>query len=268
MQILCLVVCSALLFPLFLLPFPRNAEGSAGEEFSCAWEDGSVSQERDFGSIRILGAEGEYILVQKGERRGKVLAGKEFLRALHAPDRGDAFEILSFRLKDECARIEKLALFYLFQDTCIYLGEALYFDGTSFVPAGQMKYQSVCFLEGTLPENFLKECGAKRLKICPRAEFSAKDLVESEIAFVEAEPPYRVEEGAVYLDSLGGTRLVAVLPGVEKLDLNCDYIDEGAMAPCGNLKELTLRREYDMTLSMMFGERPIPEGLKVYEEIF
>ena len=169
-------------------------------------------------------------------------------------------ELLTFRL-ESCSRLEKAALFLRYGGRCYYAGESFCWNGEKISRAERTKFTEVVLLNGNLPSAFLRDAGAKTLILSGKAEFTVRSLVGSEVETVVASEPYFTKDGAVYLETAGGTRLVAALPNVENLEIHCDYLDKGALSACANLKTLKLPENFDGTLAMLFGNTPIPEDL-------
>lgn len=266
LPILMLVLFAISCFPIFFLPFPKRVESEV-QSFVCEWEDGTRTQETDFSSISIVSAQKDEIVVNKDGHLGKVKTGKEYARAIETVESGDLFKLFSFRLGD-CSRLERMALFELFQDTCLYADEEmLSWDGTTFVPTSKSKFETVYLFKGGLPEQFLESVGATRLILGKDVVFSASDLEGSEICAVSASFPYKVEGDCIFLSTEKGECLIAVLPKAEELTLSCDFLQEGALSACTHLKKITFCKDYGMTLGMLFGASPIPEGIHI-EEIF
>lgn len=251
---------------LFFVPFPEEVEGSA-EEFLCKWEDGTSTKEDSLFGLKILGVEREKIFLERDAKRGTFETGAEFRRAADVFKAGDLYSLLTFRL-GECSKIERLALLLKYGNVCFYATEPLLFDGTAVVPANRTKFDTVVLLSGSPSSGFLKDSGAERVIFGKDFQISASLFVESEVREVEVSSPYEVRDGAIYFSGSFGTRLVAALPETRELSLSCDFIDEGALAPCKKLEKIIFHKKYDMTLAMMFGKTPVPEGIEINEEIF
>ena len=248
--------CILLLF----LPFPRRV-GTLQETYSCLWEDGSQTNEDYFGAFSALcGATEEGLVLEREGKTGLIQPSDEFRRAVTVFENGTLAELLSFRL-GLCSRLEKAALFACYGERCYYAGESFSWDGEKISRTERTKFNEVVLLHGNLPSAFLCDAGAKTLILSENAEFTVRSLVGSKVESIVACLPYFTENGAVYLKTVGGTRLVAALPSVEYLEITCDYLDEGALSACTRLKTLKLPEGYDGTLAMLFGSTPIPEGL-------
>ena len=253
------VLFGACILTLFL-PFPRRAE-TAQEVYPCLWEDGTQTSEDYFGAFSALrGGTEEGILLERAGKTGVVQAGEEYRRAVTVLERGTLAELLSFRL-ETCNRLEKAALFMRYGERCYYSKESFSWDGEKISRTDRTKFSEVLLLNGNVPGAFLREMGAKTLILSENAEFTARPLVGSQVENMIVHSPYFTKDGAVYLKTVGGIRLIAVLPNVEYLKIDCDYIDGGALSACIRLKTLKLPEKFDGTLAMLFGDTPIPEDL-------
>lgn len=250
---------------LFFLPFKKKVVSSA-EGVLCKFEDGTSGTEYELRKLKILGADGENILIEKDGKAGRVRADAEFLRAMKTYESGDLFGLLTFRL-GECDKFGRIALYEILGDICLYADEPLCWDGNSFVPADRTRFKTVDLLSGSLESSFLKETGAEKLILRKGATLTAKDLVGSKVSTVSASAPYEVRDGGIYLRSGETLKFVAAFPDAEELLLDADLLASGSLSPCTKLKKLIFGRHYELTLSDLFGETPIPEGIEV-EEIF
>ena len=256
---LSLVLFGACIFTLFL-PFPRRVETSQ-ESYACVWEDGSQTIEDYFGAYSALcGATEEALVLEREGKTGLIPLSEEYRRAATVFEYGELAELLSFRLGN-CSRLEKVALFLRYGERCYYSGERFCWDGEKISRTERTKFTEVVLLDGNLPSGFLRDTGAKTLILSANAAFTVRSLVGSKVEKVIASLPYFTENGAVYLETVGGRRLVAVLPNVEYLEINCDYIDKGALSACTRLKAIKLPEDFEGTLAELFGDAPVPEDL-------
>ena len=248
--------CILMLF----LPFPRRVEPPQ-EFYFCEWEDGTQTKEDYFGAMSALcGATEERLILERDGRKGYILPSEEYRRAVTEFESGEAARIMSFRLQNS-NRLEKAALFLRYGERCYYTGESLCWDGEKIFRTKRTKFTEVVLLSGDLPNDFLRNAGASTLTLWGGAKFTARSLVGCKVETVVAFSPYFTENGAVYLEDPSGTRLVAALPNTEVLEINCDYIDFGALSACKNLKKLKLPQRFDGTLAELFGSTPVPEDL-------
>lgn len=253
------VFFGACIFTLFL-PFPRRA-GMSQEVYVCVWEDGSRTDEDYFGAFSALrGATEEGLVLDREGKTGLIQTSEEFRRAVTVFEYGKLAELLSFRAVS-CTRLEKAALFLRYGERCYYAGERFCWDGEKISRSERTIFTEVVLLDGDLPRGFLCDTGAKMLILSKDAAFTVRSLVESRVENIVAFSPYSAEDGALYLETSSGRRLVAVLPNVEYLEINCDYIDKDALSACTQLKALKLPENFDGTLAMLFGDTPVPEDL-------
>lgn len=256
--LLCIFLALLCIFVLFL-PLPKVY--CEREYYSCLWESGSQTRESYYAAYSSLAEISENCIhLQRGGLEGEISAGESYSEAYDILSRGELAELLKFRL-GEVTRLEKAALFEKFGSRGYYAEEFFCWNGERFFRSKRMDFKEVFLLTGKLPKGLLSQTGAEKLIAAPAAEITAECLVGSEISSVEVSPPYLELEGGIYLETPGGRRLVAALPKVETLIITCDYLDEGALAACASLKFLKLPETYEGTISMLFGDSPIPEGL-------
>lgn len=257
---------------LLFLPFPRRSEATK-ERYHCIWSDGVRTQERYATAYSALKgiSDGEILLEREGTF-GKIEGSAEFAHAASLLESGSLAELLALETEG-LGRLERAALCRVYGDRGYYSEEFFCYDGTGVSRTARKAFNEVILLSGDLPKDLLFEAGAEKLGIRAEAEFSAKGLCGAKVTKIVAQPPYLVREDAVYLDTVGGRRLVAALPGAKRLEIECDFIDEGALSPCRALEELTLPKGYEGTLRMLFGEAGVPSTLKLlngetYEKVF
>lgn len=243
------------------LPFPKAVEAERRESYVCRWENGEVAAVGFLEAYSVFsGFEQDRILLDRDGKRGEIAVGEEFLRAVEIFERGELAELLAIRL-GAVTRLERAALWKLYGGRGYYAGEFFSWNGKSFFRTQRKKFEEVFLLTGTLPKTLLRDTGAKKLILSGKSELTAAALFKSGVEEAEGQAPYLVEGGAVYLQTAVGKVLIAALPNVEELTLDCDFIKDGALASCEKLKRLTLPECYDGTLAALFGETPVPEGL-------
>lgn len=228
--------CALLLF----LP-PARTVGASGESYLCLWEDGSETTESYASAYSCLetAEENALYLVRDGVR-GRVEAGAEYRRVYHVLCEGTLAQLLSLSL-GEISALEQTALWRRFSHTVWYDGESFIWNGER-IERGERRSEVVVLMTGALPKAYLKETGASTLVIRADASISASDFAGSAVQTVEAEAPYLFSGGALYLNTAGGTRLLAALPQLTELtvDENASFFDEGALTPCTQLCSLTV----------------------------
>ncbi len=255
------VLLSAVGVLCLFLPFPKTAESERMESYVCRWESGDVTAVSFLEAYSAFSGFGkDRILLKRDGMRGEIAVGEEFLRAVEIFERGELAEMLSMRL-GEITRLERAAIWKLYGGRGYYAGEFFSWNGESFFRTEREKFGEVFLLTGTLPKTLLRDTGAKKLILSGDSQLTAAALVGSGVEEVRGQAPYFAEGGAVYLQTAVGKVLIAALPNAEELTLDCDFIEDGALAPCEKLKRLTLPDWYDGTLAALFGETPVPKGL-------
>lgn len=247
-------ICTLLLLP----PFPKSAEK---EYYSCRWQSGAVTTESYYAAFMALADVTEStIVLERGGQMGEIRASEPFSHAVEVFESGELAPLLAFRL-GEVTRLERAALWNKYGRRGYYSGEFFAWDGECIFRTERGKFDEVFLLTGNLPKGRLFETGAKKLILGGDSSLTASALVGSRIESVEARAPYYCRDGAVYLQTAGGVRLISGLPNAETLEIACDYLDEGALSPCVKLKTLKLPSHYEGTLRMLFGETPVPKNL-------
>lgn len=241
---------------------PQRTEKSA-ERYLCIFENGE-EETLDFCEAfeLIKGVSREGILLEKDEIAGKVRAGEKFSACAEGLLTGDALLLFSASAEG-LTGLERAALYERFSGTGYYAGEFFAWNGTRVLPEKTRSFREAYLLDGAFKQGVLAQTGARKLVVKSAGKLTASALADSMVERVEAEAPYFSENGAVYLKTAGGVRLVAGLPFAEELTIDCDFLDEGALSPCRCLKRLKLPAQYEGTLKMLFGDTPVPEDLEV-----
>lgn len=230
-------VCVLLLF----LPFPQET-GATAEEYECVWENGDVSEESYASAYSSLkAAEKERILLERDGMYGEIPTGDEYRRAYGTLSEGSLAELLALQTVTE-TRLERAALWRAFSGYLWYEGESFAWNGERVTRTDASSASVVVLLGGKLPSGYLAAAGARTLLLRAEGEISASDFVGTSVEAVGAQFPYRFSEGALYLDTPGGTRLVAALPYVTDLvvENGVVFADEGALSPCTALRTLRI----------------------------
>lgn len=255
--LLCLTACVLVLF----LPLSQKEE-RAKDRYECVWADGTRTQEQYASAYSALTgiSEGE-ILLSRGGIEGKIAGSEGFVRCEAQLKDGPLAELLELTTEG-LAPLERAALFRAYGDRGYYADEMYCFDGERVSRTGRKVFKEIILVFGDLPKGLLFEAKAKKLVIRAEAELSYRGLCGALLEEAEAAAPYLVQEEAIYLQTAGGKRLVAALPNVKTLKIDCDFIDDGALAPCRAVEELILPASYEGTLRMLFGEEGAPPTLK------
>lgn len=219
---------------LLFLPFPRAEERRDG--YLVRWEDGTETAERyaDLADL-VEGVEGGFILI-RSDKLGRTAADAALAEAVSLFSEGSLLELLNYR--GELTRLDRLALYREFGDTVYYSGDTFAWDGERFARTDREIFARAVLLDGSFPAGALARMQAEELVLRSGAQFSAKALVGSKVVSVEAQPPYRREGDILFLDSVSGTRLVAVLPAARTVKAEFDYLDRDALAACADAEEI------------------------------
>ncbi len=240
---------------LLTLPLPKTvAEGT--ETVLVLWEDGTATEESYAAvSENMTGVEEGAIVLSREGKRGTVPAGAAFSDAVRVMETGGLADLLSLRC-GEISRLEQAALFRRYGKRGYYAEEYFCWNGGRVFRTQRKDFPETVLLAGKISADVLQRAGTKKLILRAEAEFSAEALIGTAVEEIEAQAPYAAEGGAVYLDTPGGRRLIAALPSVRSLTIECDFIDSGALAPCRELETLVLPPRYEGTLSDLFGKDP------------
>lgn len=231
--------------------------------FECEFEDGTKTMISFSDALKSFKwAETDCIVLEKEGVLGRVRVCETYTACMKGLSGGEVLTLFSLR-GAELNGLEKTAILSRFRDTGYYLDEFFAWDGERVLPEDRSDFSEVYLIGGSMRKGILQKTGATRLVIKTDADFSASALTDSAVKEVIAEDPYFVKEGAVYKRTAGGVRLISGLPFAEELTVSCDYLDEGSLAPCGQLKKLKLPATYTGTVKMLFGDKPVPEGLEV-----
>lgn len=220
----------------YLPPVPARME-SPSERYLCFWEDGTKSEcsfSEAYSALAGIGEEG--ILLSEGTRRG-VVRSASCLQAAEVLSCGEFAELLTLDLAGSSPLV-RAALVRVYGNRGYYLEEPFCFDGARVFRTKRKAFEELVLFSKISSDELIRS-GAK--KIVVRAEFSARSLVGSEAEELSAFPPYYVQDGALYLETAGGDRLVAALPLVSDLTVaDVSFLDEGALAPCRAIERLSL----------------------------
>lgn len=215
--------------------------GAGEEEYSCVWEDGTVTVET-YASVYpdfVESSEVSVMLFREG-LFGEIALSAQFSGMLRTLRTGGLAELLSLG-RVPLTRLEKLVLWRTARGTVWYSGGYFVWSERGLRRIGFAIGEKLVLLSGTISAARLGNTGAKVLELRAEAELSAKSLVGTAVEKVTAYAPYTFENGAVYLDTGTATRLIAAVPACVSLELaNYDYADEGALLACRRLEELTL----------------------------
>lgn len=246
-------ICVLCLF----LPFPKE-RSSEREYYTCRWENGAVTTESFYTAYAALTGAEERIVLTRDGLKGEIEAGEEYRRVRETLERGTLAQMLSLKV-GALSGVERAALWKRYSGLGYYSEEFFAWNGENVFRAEERAYEEVFLLTGDLSAGLLKRTGAKKLIVHGESDLTAKGLVGSLVTEAEARYPYYERDGAIYLKTAGGVRLIAALPYVTELTVDCDFLDEGALSPCMQLKRLTLPEKYEGGLARLFGEQTVPD---------
>ncbi len=220
------------------VPFPRKI-GEADECYRCLWEDGTVTTETFASAYAdLVGTDGENVLLLRNGKSGAVKSeAQEMFRALK---RGDLGEILSTPAQG--TRLDSAALFRVFSDTLWFDGAYFSWTGKTVEETRARKCSSLVCLSGSVTAGMLKTTGATSLEIGADVSVKPAAFGESSVQNLTAREPYRAENGALYLETPGGVRLVAAVGGLKEIVISEDtnFADQGALIACRSLESITV----------------------------
>lgn len=234
------VAIAALCILSLFLPFPQDI-GHVSDVYRCVWEDGSVTEEPYSSLYGAVTGAGEEVLLERNEKHGVIAGSERYERIYTTLCSGTLAELLALQTEG-LTRPESLALWRTFSD-CIWYSEGCFiWDGGKIKAEERQTAQSVVLLSGELKRGYLASSGAVLFTICPSAQVSAEEFIGSSVENLVAQPPYCVSGEALYLQTTGGKRLIAALPGIISLTVDEDtqFIDEGALAPCKQINTLNI----------------------------
>lgn len=265
---------SLCVFTLFL-PLPDKTAAFSDEMYTCAWEDGSATEENYYSAYSAFTEAGAFgIYLQRGGLHGTVTPTAGYGAAYETLAYGNLAEL--YALKPAVTRLERAALWRSFHDRVWYDGGYFIYDGTQVVPSGPTVKNEFVLLEGRVSASVLRRTEAKTLFVREAAELTARSLIGTEVERLEAEKPYSTSGGALYLETEGGTRLVTAVPALKSLTVEGnEFADRGALYACRGLEELTVpfvgntiysnATDYDGTFAWLFyfdGDYLVPSSLK------
>lgn len=229
-------VCALLcLFPLSHIISP------AEEEYTVNWSDGTASRESYAAALSSLSdAEENFVVLQRNGMRGEIAASETYAKCVNVLQNGDLLTLLTADFNG-LSRLERASLWHTFGNTAYYSADLFAFDGKRVFRTPRKAFETLVLLDSSVPNATVCETGATELILRSEAQFEAAALVGSKIERVTVQPPYWVSGGGIYLTTAGGKRLVSALPKLSQFEAeDCDFCDEGALAPCTGLVSLTL----------------------------
>ena len=225
-----------MLFPAF-----KRVNGT-GETYLCRWEDGTQTSE-SFASAyaAFLGCDGTRICLNRNGVLGEISVSPRFTAYYETLLHGTAREVLAL---DASApnTLERVALWRCFSERAWWSENSFYIwteDGAAAKNSARCK--ELVWEDDGLTATALKNTRATAVEVRAGSYFSAQKLVGSSVTELRGVAPYFTENGALYLHTAGGTRLVVCSPNtVSFAALDYDFADEGALVLCDKLQSLTL----------------------------
>ena len=216
---------------------------AGNDSYRCVWENGTVTEESYASALMAFSdvTDKGNILLERDGLRGEITASAAFVRAVEVVRYGKLAQLLAMRT-DGFTRLENAAMF-MFAENRIWIddGEAFAYSGDRFGTTTRERAQEIVLLSGKLPAEVLAASRATVLTLHASAVLTADMLVGTSVQTVNAQAPYFVVDGAIYLETAGGVRLVAALPTATDLVIgNIAYADAGALLPCTGLRSLSL----------------------------
>lgn len=226
---------------LLLFPAVKRVNGT-GEVYLCRWEDGTQTNE-SFASAYAAFTEcdGTRICLNRNGVSGEISVSPRFTAYYETLLHGAAREVL---VLDASApnTLERVALWRSFSKRAWWSENGFYVwteEGAQEKKSARCK--ELVWEGDGLTATALKNTRATVLEVRAGSYFSAQKLVGSSVCELRGVAPYFTENGALYLHTAGGTRLVACQPNVVSFTaLDCDFADEGTLVLCGELQSLTL----------------------------
>lgn len=231
------LVCAVSVF----LPFPHKAGSSLADTYECVWEDGTVTSESYYAACESLwGVENGFVVLEREGRRGKI-ACAELDRFHTLLTQGSLADLLSADFS-ALGALERAALVYVFSKVLYYAdGEFFSFTGKELSRTETTRASVLSLLAGQPTQREITESLARTLWVHGECTLTGSALVGSYVENFVATAPYVSDGSLLFLDTAGGRRLVACVPGATVLAVTGnDFADEGALLACTALEELTI----------------------------
>ncbi len=226
---------------LLLFPAVKKVRGS-GETYLCRWADGTQTSE-SFASAYAAFTEcdGTRICLNRNGVSGEISVSPRFTAYYETLLHGAAREVLAL---DASApnTLERVALWRNFSKRAWWSEDSFYVWTETGAQAAHSTHCKELALESDgLTATALKNTRATVIEVRAGSYFSVQKLVGSPVCELRGVAPYFTENGALYLHTAGGTRLVACSPNMLSFTAgDYDFADEGALVLCGELQSLTL----------------------------
>lgn len=236
-----LAVLFFLIWAVFLfLPVTERVNGCE-EIYLCRWEDGTRTRENFADAYSaVTGCDPDRILLTRGEIAGEIEPASPYSAYFRTLSIGSFREVKELDVS-KLGALERAVLWERFGDRAWWTGEEfLVWTESGAVFSHSPRCGEIIIEGGSLTASAIARTCADSLEVRDGADFSAKMLIGTEITELKGVAPYDSENGALYLETLGGTRLVAAAPNVRSLSADYDYADEGALLACRELEFVSL----------------------------
>lgn len=235
------VACAVCCF----LPVPRG-KPTAPPVYTVTYADGREEQ-ADYVSLypRIRGLSEDFgIRLDEG-----FISGSDALSALvSVVETGTFGSILSADFALPAAELTALEREYA--DTLFY-ADGLYALSGGLRKTARRRAGRLVYFGGALKAADLAAMGVYSLDL-RGGGFNAAMLTGTKVAAMSAVAPYVYADGALYMDTAFGRRLIAGMPVVTELTLDMVYADDGALTPCPYLDRLTMPVPYGGMVASLF----------------
>lgn len=226
---------------LLFLPLPQST--AAEQTYLCFWESGVTEESYASAFADFAGADEARIFLQRDGRTGAIAPSQAYSAAYRTLDAGSYSEVLSLS-QEGCTRLERAALVRIFSRRLWYANGLLSWNGETLVSidAPRSDHDGTLTLFAGFPTaETIAVLGVMTLDCREGVEVSAARLAGTQVVRILASPPYASDGSVVTLETAGGRRIVCAAPTATTLILpDADYADEGALAACTSLCELTL----------------------------
>ena len=241
LAVFCALLALLLAAAAFLAPFPGRYGTAHQERYLCVWEDGSDTKESYYSAYPLLQgmSKSGNVLLSRGGMLGEVGASEPFRAAVEIFERGSLKQLYAFDAQG-ILPLEHACLWRTYKERIYYAGGAFRWTGER-VASAEGTGKELVLLEGSVSSTVLKRTGVEKLILRKDAQFSARTILGTNVKSIEAQAPYSALSGGVYLDTVGGKRLLAIIADCETLEIeDCDFIEAGALLLCKSLRSLSL----------------------------
>lgn len=226
-----------------LLFFPLPQGIAAEQTYLCFWESGVTEESYASAFADFAGADEARIFLQRDGQTGVIAPSQAYGAAYRTLDAGSYPEVLSLS-QEGCTRLERAALVRIFSRRLWYANGLFVWNGETLVSVDAPRSDhdgTLTLFAGFPTAETIAELGVTTIHCREGVELSAARLEGTQVARILVAPPYASDGSVVTLETAGGRRIVCAAPTATSLILpDADYADEGALAACTSLCELTL----------------------------